>query len=134
MPRAEQIRADVLATAQQIAGGFFLVGRDVNRGQRAGAIQDRELRRIAAVRLDPIARAARNQGRRNDVARNARARSGPAAAQSRTGPPRNNSAPRPAAASRSTKRRIVGLSDDSECSAGVRWLGSKTAATVVAAC
>ena len=30
--------------------------------------------------------------------------------------------------------RIVALSDVSGCSAGVRWPGSKTAATVVAAC
>jgi hypothetical protein len=29
---------------------------------------------------------------------------------------------------------IVAVSDVIECSAGVRWLGNKTAATVVAAC
>jgi hypothetical protein len=29
--RAEQIRADVFTTAQEIARGFFLVGRDVDR-------------------------------------------------------------------------------------------------------
>ena len=33
-----------------------------------------------------------------------------------------------------TKRRIVGLSDASVCSAGARWPGRSTAATVVAAC
>ena len=35
---------------------------------------------------------------------------------------------------RSTNRIMVGLSDVSVCSAGVRWPGNKTAATVVAAC
>jgi len=33
--RAEQIGADVLATAQQVAGDLLLLGRDVDRGQRA---------------------------------------------------------------------------------------------------
>jgi hypothetical protein len=36
--------------------------------------------------------------------------------------------------SRSTKRRIVGLSDVSEWNAGARWPGNNTAAMVVAAC
>ena len=35
MPRAQQIRADVFATAQQIARRFFLLGRNVDRRQRA---------------------------------------------------------------------------------------------------
>ena len=36
MPRAEDIGADVLATAEQIAGGLFLLAGDVNRRERAG--------------------------------------------------------------------------------------------------
>ena len=35
MPRAQQIGADVLATAQEIARRFFLLGRNVNGGERA---------------------------------------------------------------------------------------------------
>jgi hypothetical protein len=40
----------------------------VNRRQRAGAVQHRELRGIASIRRDPIARSSRNQGRRDHVA------------------------------------------------------------------
>ena len=56
MTGPQQIRADVFATAQQVAGRFFLLGRDVDRRQRPGAIQDGQLARIASVGLDPIAR------------------------------------------------------------------------------
>jgi hypothetical protein len=70
VPGAEEIGANVFATAQQIAGGFFLLGRDVNRGERAGAIQDRELAGIAAIRFDPITGATRDQGGGDDVTRN----------------------------------------------------------------
>jgi hypothetical protein len=41
----------------------------VNRRQRAGPVEDRELAGIAPIGLDPIARAARDEGRGNDVAR-----------------------------------------------------------------
>ena len=70
VPRAQQIGADVLATAQQIPRGLLLLGRNVNGGQRAGAIQHRELAGIAAIGFDAIARAARDQRRGDDVARN----------------------------------------------------------------
>lgn len=66
---AEQVRADVFAAAQQIANGFFLLGRNVNRCQCAGAKQHGELRGIASIRLDPVAHAAWDQGRRDHVAR-----------------------------------------------------------------
>ena len=68
MPGAQQIGADVFAAPQQIAGRFFLLGRNVNRRQRPGPIQHRELRGIAPIRLDPIARPPRNQRRRDHVA------------------------------------------------------------------
>jgi hypothetical protein len=42
----------------------------MNRGQRAGAVQPCEVGGIAAIGLDAIARAARNQGGRNHVAGN----------------------------------------------------------------
>ena len=70
MPRAEQVRPNVLTTTQEIAGGFFLLSRNVNGREGAGAIQNGELARIAAVRLDAIASAPRNERWRNDVARN----------------------------------------------------------------
>jgi len=47
--RPEQVDANVFAAAQQIAGGFFLLGRNVNRRERSGAIEDGELPGIALV-------------------------------------------------------------------------------------
>ena len=108
MPRAEEIGADVLTTAQQIAGRFLLLGRDVDGRQRARAIQDRELAGIAAIRLDAIARRGAESRRARSRRTESRARSAPAGAQSRTGPPRNSTAPAPAAAVARTKRTIVG--------------------------
>ena len=70
VPGAQEIGANVFATAQQIAGGFFLLGGNVNRGKRAGAIQDRQLAGIAAVSFDAIAGTTRNQRRGDDVTRN----------------------------------------------------------------
>jgi hypothetical protein len=59
VPGAQNIGADVLATAQQVAGGLFLLGGDVNRGERAGAIEDGELPRIAAIGFHAVSRTAR---------------------------------------------------------------------------
>src|SRR6185503_20824424 len=70
MARAEQIGADVFATAQQIARGLFLLGRNMNRGERAGLIQKGQLTRVATIRFDAIARAPRNYGRGDDVTGN----------------------------------------------------------------
>ena len=86
MTRAEQIGADVFATPQQIARGFFLLGRNVDGGQRPRAVEHRELAGVAAIRFDAIARSARDQRRRNHVAGDPVAPSGRAAARSRTGP------------------------------------------------
>ena len=74
MPGAQEIGADVFATAQEIARGFFLLGGNVNRGERAGAIEHGELAGIAAVGFDAIAGPSRNQGWRDDVTGNRRAR------------------------------------------------------------
>ena len=57
MPRAEQVGADVFATPQQVACRFFLLGRNVDGGQRAGAIEHRELAGIAPIGFDAVARA-----------------------------------------------------------------------------
>ena len=69
MARAEEIGADIFATPEQIARGFFLLGRNMNRRQRAGPIQHGELAGIAPIGLDAIARATRDQGRRDDLTR-----------------------------------------------------------------
>jgi hypothetical protein len=74
MPRAEQIRANVFPTPEQIPGGFFSFIRDVNGGECAGSIENSELARIATIGLDPVAGTAGNQRRGNDLAWN-RARS-----------------------------------------------------------
>ena len=68
--RAEQIGTDVFATAQQIAGGLFLLGGNVNGGERTGAIEHGELARIPTVGLNPIASAPRDERRRDHLARN----------------------------------------------------------------
>ena len=66
--RAQEVRANVFATAEQIAGRLFLLGGNVNRGEGLGAVQHRELRGIAAIGLDPIAGAARDEGGGDEVA------------------------------------------------------------------
>ena len=76
MPRAQEIGADVFATAQQIAGRLFLLGGNVNGRERPGAIEHRELPGITAIGLDAIAGAPRNERGRDDVARNAAGREG----------------------------------------------------------
>ena len=77
MPGTQQIGADIFAAPQQIAGGFFLLGRNVNGGERAGATEHGELTRIAAVGVDAVPGAAGNQGGRDDVTRNAARRERP---------------------------------------------------------
>ena len=52
-------------------GRLFLLGGNVDRGQRLGAIKHRELARISPVRFDPVARPSGDQSRGNDVAGNA---------------------------------------------------------------
>ena len=68
MPGPEQIGADVFPTAEEVAGGFFLRGRDVNRRQRAGPIQRRQVRGIPTVGVDPIAGATRDERWRDHIA------------------------------------------------------------------
>lgn len=67
---AEEIGADVFATPQQIARGFFLVGRNVNGGQRAGPIEDGQLARVATIGLNAVAGASGNERWRDDLAGN----------------------------------------------------------------
>ena len=103
-------------------------------GQRPGPIQDRQLASVAAVRLDAIAGPTGNQRRRDHLARDPLLCERPLQLEATR--PGLVAALHGAAwrASRFTNRRIVGVSDASVCSAGVRWPGNKTAATVVAAC
>ena len=71
MAGAQEIGANVLATTQEIACRFFLLSGNVNRRQGAGAIEDGQLRGIAAVGFHAIARAARNQRGGDHVTRHA---------------------------------------------------------------
>jgi hypothetical protein len=59
---AQQIGPDVFTTPQQVAHGFFLLGRGMNAREATGATEDCQLRGIATVGFDPVAAAARNQG------------------------------------------------------------------------
>jgi hypothetical protein len=133
MARAEQIRANVLATPQEIARRFFLLGWNVDRRERPGAIENGELTGVPAVRLDAVAGASGNQCRRDDVTRDvARLKK---SLQLEAAGARLVATPHaPAAPNRSTKRPIVGKSGESSCIDGLRWPGRRTAATTEAAC
>ena len=50
VPGAQQIRANVFATAQQIPRGLFLLAGNVNGGERARSVQHRQLARHRADR------------------------------------------------------------------------------------
>jgi hypothetical protein len=63
--------------SRSIPSGFFLLSRDVDGRQRAGAIEHGELTRIAAVGFHTVAGPAGNERRRNDVTRNVVSRQGP---------------------------------------------------------
>jgi hypothetical protein len=76
MPRAEEIGANVLATPQQVARGFFLLGGNVNGGERPGPVEDRQVAGVTTIRFDPIPRAAGDQGRRNHIAGDSLGRGG----------------------------------------------------------
>ena len=67
MSGAEEIGADVFATSEQITGGFFLLGGNVDGRERVGAIEHRELTGITAIRFDAIAGTPRNQRGRDDI-------------------------------------------------------------------
>ena len=56
----QEIGTNVLPTAQEIARGFFLLGRNMDGRQGAGAIEHSELTGVAAIGLDAIARTSRN--------------------------------------------------------------------------
>ena len=61
---AQQVRANVFAAAQEIARRFFLLGRNVNGGQRTGAMEHRELAGVAAIVLTdrrPVAESGRGR-------------------------------------------------------------------------
>jgi hypothetical protein len=60
MACTNQIGADVFAAPQQIADGF-LFGGNVDPRERASAIEDRQLRGVAAIGLDPATGAAWDQ-------------------------------------------------------------------------
>ena len=58
--RAQQVGPNIFATAEQITRRFFVLGRNVNRRQGAGATEHGELCRIASIGFDPLTRLARD--------------------------------------------------------------------------
>jgi hypothetical protein len=58
----EQVGTDVFTAAQSVADRFFLLRRNVNRRQRARAIQHRQLRGVAPIRFDAIPDAGARSG------------------------------------------------------------------------
>lgn len=69
MSSAQQIRADVFTAAEEITRRFSLVTGNVDRREGAGPMQDGELTGVAAISLDAITRAPRNQRWRDHLAR-----------------------------------------------------------------
>src|SRR5437667_8742860 len=68
MPPAENIAADVVAAADEIAHGLLALVEDVDGGELASAEQSHELRGVPAVGLDPLPGASWGQRWRNDRA------------------------------------------------------------------
>ena len=69
-----QILAHIIARPAQIADRFLLRRRRPHLRQQPRAEQLGQLARVAAIGLDPLARLARDQRRRNHLARHARRR------------------------------------------------------------
>ena len=68
MTPANDVLANIVAAAQQVAHRFLRLVRYVDRGQLARAVEADELGRVAAIRLDPLPRAARGESRGHHVA------------------------------------------------------------------
>ena len=134
MSGAQEIGADVLPTAEQVAGRFFLLGRNVNGRERAGAVEHRELTGIAAVRFDAIARRGAESGRARSRRRESAVRRQRALQLEAAGPGLVAAVTAPWRCSRWTKRRMVGHIGRQRMQRRRPCPGSKTAATVVAAC
>ena len=109
--RPQEIGPDILAAPQQVAGGFFLLGRNVD-GVSAPA-------RYSTASWPASRRSVlmRSPGRRGNSAGAITSQghclqsSGPAGARSRTGPPRNSRSPRPGVGTSCEETgRIVGRS------------------------
>src|SRR4029453_19617860 len=69
MAGTQEVDAKVFAAAEQIARGLLLFGRNVDRGERVRAVEDRQLGRIATIGFDAIPGAPGNQRGRDDVTR-----------------------------------------------------------------
>jgi hypothetical protein len=66
MPRAHQVRAQILAATDQVTPLLLRFARDPDQPQFARGEQPRQPDRVALVGLDPIARAALDGARRAD--------------------------------------------------------------------
>lgn len=87
---AQEIHANVLPTAQEIAGGLFLLGGNVNGGERAGAIEHGELTGIAPIGFNAIADVSRDERGRDDGTGECGVPSARAATRSRTARPHSS--------------------------------------------
>ena len=74
MPSTHQLAADIVAAATQVADRFLLGCGRTNLCQQIRTKQLGQLAGVAPVRLDPLARLARDQRRRDDLALDARLR------------------------------------------------------------
>ena len=77
VPGSKQVGPQLAAASEEIADRFFLLGRNMNRGERAGAIEDGQLASIAAVRFDACTGAPRNQRGGDHVTRDVAGRQEP---------------------------------------------------------
>jgi hypothetical protein len=71
VPRRSEVLANVVPGADEVSNRLLLRARDGDRGELAGAEKPRELGRVASVGLHPVARANRDERRRDDLARDA---------------------------------------------------------------
>ena len=102
MPTPLQILARIIARAAQIANRFVLGGRRLDLRQQARATQLRQLARIAAIRLDPLAGLPWNQRRRDHLDSSPARSSSAAATRSHTARLHNTRAPAPAPRARAS--------------------------------
>lgn len=77
MTRTQEVGPNILPAAEEVPCGFFLLARDMNRRERAGAIEHGELHGVSSIRLNAIARSPRNQSGGDDLARHSSQRERP---------------------------------------------------------
>ena len=72
MAPADDILSNVITAAQEVPDRFLGLVGHMDRGELPGAVEPDQLRRVAAIRLDPLPGPARGERRGDHVAVNAR--------------------------------------------------------------